>query len=138
MPWFGKTPRIEFIVLKDRNIPLEQDLQLTGHAAPIGRYAYHQTRASFQQLSHSMAVVLRKNALFVRPAFEAPDARPYGKLAHIDPLHFGACRARFIGNDLEKRRRHSGLPGAAVEKEYHTLHLLYGSPLTPPPCTSRR
>ena len=37
MPRSWKAPRIEFIVLKDRNIPFEQDLQLPGHVAPIGR-----------------------------------------------------------------------------------------------------
>src|SRR5512145_5733 len=99
-----KTRRRELIVFENGNIPLEQDLERARHVAPISRSAHDQTRTSLQQLSDAMAVVLRKDALLVGPAFQAPDARLYGKTIDIDPLHFGAGRTRFPGNDSEERR----------------------------------
>jgi hypothetical protein len=67
-----------------------------------------------------MPVVLRKDARFVRPALQAPDAGPDGKLVHIDPLHVGPGAARFIRHDLEEGCRHPVLPGAAIEKKDHS------------------
>jgi hypothetical protein len=96
-----EAPRIEFIVPKDRNISLEQNLQLPRHVAPIGRGSHHQTGAFFHQLSDAMRVVCRKDTFLVGPAFETPNAWFYGKFVDVYSLHFGADSAGFFGNYLE-------------------------------------
>jgi hypothetical protein len=117
-----KAQLIEHVVLKDRNDPVEEDLERPGHIAPVGRRADNEGGAFLDQLADALRIVPRKDALLVGSAFQAADARLDGKALDVDPYHFGSGAARLFRHDLEERCRDTGLPGAGIEYEDHLFH----------------